>query len=59
MLRNAFAKTLTDPEFIAEAKKANLDINPLSGSDVRKIVDELFKLSPAMRSKLATTLAAK
>jgi hypothetical protein len=58
-LRNAFAKTLTDPEFIAEAKKANLDINPLSGGEVKKIVDELFKLSPAMRSKLATTLAAK
>jgi hypothetical protein len=59
ILRNAFAKTLTDPEFIAEAKKANLDINPLSGGEVRKIVDELFKLSPTMRSKLATTLAAK
>lgn len=58
-LRNAFAKTLTDPEFIAEAKKANLDINPLSGGEVKKIVDELFKLSPAMRNKLATTLAAK
>ena len=59
ILSNAFAKTLTDAEFLAEAKKANLDVNPLSGSEVKKIVDDLFKLTPAMRSKLATILAAK
>ncbi|MGE5220458.1 MAG: Bug family tripartite tricarboxylate transporter substrate binding protein [Chloroflexota bacterium] len=59
ILRNAFAKTLTDPEFIAEAKKANLDINPLTGEEVTKIVDDLFKLSPAMKSKLAAIVAPK
>ena len=58
-LRDAFAKTLTDPDFVAEAKKANLDINPLTGNEVKRIVDDLFKLSPGMRSKLATVLAAK
>jgi tripartite-type tricarboxylate transporter receptor subunit TctC len=59
ILRDAFAKTLTDPAFIAEAKKANLDINPLSGAEVKKIVDELFKLPPGTRSKLAAILAPK
>jgi tripartite-type tricarboxylate transporter receptor subunit TctC len=59
VLRSAFAKTLTDPEFIAEAKRATLDINPLSGEEVKKIVDELFKLTPAMRGKLAGILAPK
>ena len=59
ILRTAFAKTLTDPEFIAEAKKATLDINPLAGEDVKKIVDDLFKLSPAVKTKLASMLAAK
>jgi tripartite-type tricarboxylate transporter receptor subunit TctC len=59
ILRNAFAKTLVDPAFTAEAKKANLDINPLTGEEVKKIVDDLFKLTPTMRSKLATVLAAK
>ena len=58
-LRDAFAKNLTDPDFVAEAKKANLDINPLTGNEVKRIVDDLFKLSPGMRSKLATVLAAK
>jgi len=59
VLRSAFARTLTDPDFIAEAKRATLDINPLSGEAVKKIVDELFKLTPAMRGKLAGILAPK
>ena len=37
--------TLADPDFVAEMKKSNLDINPLSGEEVRKIVDNLFKLN--------------
>ena len=59
ILRAAFAKTLADPDFIAESKKANLDINPLNGEEVKKIVDDLFKLTPAMRTKLAGVLAPK
>ncbi|MPZ76906.1 MAG: hypothetical protein GEU77_10300 [Deltaproteobacteria bacterium] len=59
ILRKAFADTLTDPGFVAEAKKAKLDINPLSGEEVKKIVDGLFKLPPSMVSKLAKTLAVK
>jgi tripartite-type tricarboxylate transporter receptor subunit TctC len=59
MLRNAFAKTLTDPEFVTEAKRGNLDINPLSGEEVKQLVDGLFKLDPVMLGKLKTTLAAK
>jgi tripartite-type tricarboxylate transporter receptor subunit TctC len=59
LLRAAFAKTLADPDFIAESKKANLDINPLNGEEVKKIVDDLFKLTPAMRTKLAGVLAPK
>jgi hypothetical protein len=50
---------LTDPEFVTEAKKTNLDINPLNGDEVKTIVDSLFKLSPSMLSKLATMLAVK
>jgi hypothetical protein len=59
LLSDAFAKTLRDPDFIAEAKKATLDINPLSGAEVRKIVDNLFKLPQATRAKLASILALK
>jgi tripartite-type tricarboxylate transporter receptor subunit TctC len=59
ILRSAFAKTLVDPEFVAEARKSNLDINPLTGEEVKKLVDDLFNLPPATKSKLASVLAVK
>jgi len=59
ILRNAFAKTLTDPEFVAEAKKATLDINPLTGEEVTRLVDGLFKLPPPTLTKLTNVLVAK
>ena len=59
ILRRAFMNTLTDTDFVAEMKKSNLDINPLTGEEVKKIVDSLFKLNPALLSKLAKILATK
>jgi len=58
-LRRAFAGTLKDPEFLAEAKKVQLEVNPLSGDEVGKIVDSMFKLNPTTVSKLANILAMK
>ena len=58
-LRRAFAGTLKDPEFLAEAKKVQLEVNPLSGEEVGKIVDGMFKLNPTTVSKLANILAVK
>lgn len=52
ILRQAFQETLKDPEFLADAKKANLDLNPVRGEEIEKIVAEFFKLDPAIRSKL-------
>jgi tripartite-type tricarboxylate transporter receptor subunit TctC len=59
ILRKAFMGTLADPEFVAETKKINLDINPLTGEEVKKIVDDLFKLPPSTITKLAAVLAGK
>jgi tripartite-type tricarboxylate transporter receptor subunit TctC len=59
MLRNAFATTLKDPEFVAEAKKSGLEIDPLSGEKVEKTVNDLFNLKPAVVSKLAAVLSVK
>jgi tripartite-type tricarboxylate transporter receptor subunit TctC len=38
-LRRAFMATMEDPEFIAEMKKRNLGLEPLSGDEVQKIVE--------------------
>jgi tripartite-type tricarboxylate transporter receptor subunit TctC len=58
-LRKAFADTLKDPDFLAEAKKVQLEVNPLNGEEVGKIVDNMFNLNPAVVSKLASILAVK
>jgi tripartite-type tricarboxylate transporter receptor subunit TctC len=52
LLRAAFAETLKDPEFLADAKKSNLVIDSVPGNELEKIALEIFKLDPAMTSKL-------
>jgi tripartite-type tricarboxylate transporter receptor subunit TctC len=56
VLRRAFADMLKDPEFLADAKKANLGVNPVSGEEVEKIIAGLFKLDPALITKLKDIL---
>lgn len=56
ILRKAFADTLKDAEFLAESKKANLDIEPVTGEQIETIVNELFKLEPAWVAKLKSVL---
>jgi hypothetical protein len=55
-LRGAFAQTMKDQEFLADTKKSRLGIDPLSGEEQEKTVARLFKLSPAMVSKLKEVL---
>lgn len=52
LLRLAFAETLKDPEFLADAKKSNLVIDGVSGSEIERIVGDLFKLEPSVTTKL-------
>lgn len=56
ILSKAFMDTLTDREFLAEAEKAKLDIEPLSGQAVETIVSNLFKLEPALVAQLREIL---
>ena len=38
----AFDATMKDPEFLAEAKKLDLDVNPVSGKAIDKLLAELY-----------------
>lgn len=55
-LRKAFTEVLKDPDFLADAKKSQLDTNPLNGEEVEKIVAALFKIQPALVSQLQEVL---
>jgi tripartite-type tricarboxylate transporter receptor subunit TctC len=56
LMRKAFADTMKDPEFLADAKKSKLDINPLTGEELEETVRDIFKLEPALTEKLKEIL---
>ena len=45
-LREAFAATLADPEFIADAKSQGLDIEAVQGAEVEALIREVYASSP-------------
>ena len=47
-LREAYAKTIRDPEFLAEVKGKNILFDPMSGPDLQAYVDKYMK-TPAER----------
>jgi tripartite-type tricarboxylate transporter receptor subunit TctC len=52
-LRKAFMDTMQDPDFLAEAEKSQLEINPVAGTDVEKLVKELYQTPKALADKAA------
>jgi len=56
ILRRAFTATLKDPDFLADAKKANLDIEPVTGEEMERLVAGVFKLDPTLVAKLKAIL---
>ena len=51
-LRDAFAKALADPELLADAEKAQLNIEPVSGEEAQRLVVELLSAPPDVKAKL-------
>ena len=46
ILREAFARTLSDPALLDEARRMKLDIDPVSGQDIDEIVKVIFGSRP-------------
>jgi hypothetical protein len=56
-LRQAFIDTMKDEEFLVEAKKSKIDIDPTSGEEVSEIMTSFEKLPPAVLPKLRKVLS--
>ncbi len=52
-LQKAFTDTMEDPAFKAEAEQAKVDVNPNSGPDAERIVNEILDLPPDLTARLA------
>jgi hypothetical protein len=56
ILQKAFMETMKDPEFLADAKKAQLDIDPLPPEQVERTMARFFKLDATLVTKLREIL---
>ncbi len=50
-LRAAFAATMTDPEFLAEAKALNFEVNPVLGEPMQRIVEKVLATPKAVAAR--------
>jgi len=56
-LRRAFDATMKDPEFLAEAQRANLTVGPMRGEDLQKLVGEVAAINPDITEKVRAAYA--
>ena len=55
-LRTAFMATMSDPEFLAEAAQADLEITPISGAEVEELVEAAYQTNPAVVERIQEIL---
>jgi len=59
LLQRAFMRTLKDPDLVAEAKKSQLDVEPIDGPTITKTLTGLYDLKPATVAQLKEILLPK
>jgi tripartite-type tricarboxylate transporter receptor subunit TctC len=52
-LRASFMTTLKDPEFLADARRSDMDIDPMSGEELQSLVKDLYASSPEVTKQLS------
>jgi hypothetical protein len=58
-LRRAFDATIADKDFVADAKKAKLDLNPIAGEKLQEIVGEIVAAPKPVAKRLADALVIR
>jgi len=55
-LREAFVKTMSDREFLAEAKRRNLEIKPTVGEKLEKLAKDIVVQPPEVIERMKKLL---
>jgi tripartite-type tricarboxylate transporter receptor subunit TctC len=55
-LEAAFSKTFEDKEFLAEADKGRLEIDPVTAQQAHGLITDLMGMSPAVKAQLQKML---
>jgi tripartite-type tricarboxylate transporter receptor subunit TctC len=56
MLQEAFMQTMSDPDFLNDAKQAKLDLFPMSGQQIKQIVDGMISVDSKTLTELKKIL---
>jgi tripartite-type tricarboxylate transporter receptor subunit TctC len=56
-LRAAFDRTMADQDFIDEARAAGLEVNPVSGVEIERLVGELYQTPPDVVAEAKAAVA--
>jgi tripartite-type tricarboxylate transporter receptor subunit TctC len=56
ILRDSFMKTMHDPEFVAEAKKRDWELNPVSGERLELLAKEVIVQPPEVIERMKRIL---
>jgi tripartite-type tricarboxylate transporter receptor subunit TctC len=56
VLRSAVLKTMHDPDFLADAKRLEIDVEPMNAADTRAMVERLFATPPAIVARIEDAL---
>jgi tripartite-type tricarboxylate transporter receptor subunit TctC len=57
ILRNAFNKTMADPELLAEAKRKNFDIAPTPGEELETLAKAVVTQPPEILERLKNLMS--
>jgi tripartite-type tricarboxylate transporter receptor subunit TctC len=58
-LRKAFTAAMTDPALVSDAKKANLDLEALSGADLQSLIASLYALPKSIVDRAKQSMSYK
>lgn len=56
ILSRTLQQTMKDSEFLLEAQKSNLNVEPLTGEELEQNIKDIFSLEPPLVAKLKETL---
>lgn len=56
VLRAAFDAALKDPALLAESERARLDVTPMTGADLERVIADVMAAPPALAGRLADML---
>ena len=56
-LRAAFDATMRDPDYLAETKQRRLEVNPMTGAAIDKLIAELYATPPDVIAATKTAIS--